>query len=56
MKKEGRWTGILSADRRGSRLTVFPECFAVALSEKSTGRELSSSKWLSLAKISDLVE
>jgi hypothetical protein len=28
----------------------------VALSEKSTGRELASSKWLSLAKISDLVE
>jgi hypothetical protein len=37
-------------------LTVFPECFAVVLGEKSTGRELASSKWPSLAKISYLVE
>jgi hypothetical protein len=28
----------------------------VVLGEKSTGRELVSTKWLSLAKISDLVE
>jgi hypothetical protein len=28
----------------------------VVLGEKSTGSEMTSSKWLSLAKISDLVE
>ena len=52
-KKFKKWNG---GDSMPKELTVFPECFAVVLGDKSTGRELASSKGLSLAKISDLVE
>jgi hypothetical protein len=38
-----------------NKIMASPECFVV-LGEKSNGHEMPPSKWLSFAKISDLLE